>query len=163
MPIASTPPFAADHGEPLFDVCDAHSQEMQHIYSLLYGPDEGHFKEAIAKRFHAVEPDCLVLDYVILHPKWRGLRLGLLAARKDGRPSRWRLRIGRSPTSRLLAERRPRYVASAKVVVASTGDEGGSSGSSRETAAVLPADGVRENRPQFVLRIVDGPQDADLG
>jgi hypothetical protein len=26
--------------------------------------------------------DCLVLDYVVLHPRWRGLRLGLLAARK---------------------------------------------------------------------------------
>ncbi len=74
---------AADHGEPLFDVCNAHSQEMQHIYSLLYDPDQGHFKESITNRFHAMESDCLVLDYVILHPKWRGLRLGLLP------PERW--------------------------------------------------------------------------
>ena len=74
--------IAADHGEPLFDVCDAHSQEMNRIHSLLYDQEEDHFKEAITNRFHAIESDCLVLDYVILHPKWRGLRLGLLAARK---------------------------------------------------------------------------------
>jgi hypothetical protein len=49
---------------------------------LLYDPEEGHFKEALTNRFHAMESDCLVLDYVLLHPKWRGLRLGLLAARK---------------------------------------------------------------------------------
>jgi hypothetical protein len=73
---------AADHGEPLFDVCDAHSQEMNRIHSLLYDPEEDHFKEAITNRFHAMESDCLVLDYVLLHPKWRRLRLGLLAARK---------------------------------------------------------------------------------
>jgi hypothetical protein len=73
---------AADHGEALFDVCDAHSQEMHDLFALLYEPGGGHFKDGIANRFHAAEPDCLVLDYVLLHPKWRGLRLGLLAARK---------------------------------------------------------------------------------
>lgn len=26
--------------------------------------------------------DLLVLDYIVLHPRWRGLKLGLLAARK---------------------------------------------------------------------------------
>jgi hypothetical protein len=74
--------LAADHGEALFDVCDAHSQEMHDVFALLYDPEEGHFKEAVANRFHAAESDCLVLDYVLLHPRWRGLRLGLLAARK---------------------------------------------------------------------------------
>jgi hypothetical protein len=74
--------IAADHGEPLFDVCDAHSQEMHRIHSLLYDQEEDHFKETITNRFVAAESDCLVLDYVILNPKLRGLRLGLLAARK---------------------------------------------------------------------------------
>jgi len=73
---------AASQGEALFDVCDAHSQWMHKIYALLYEPGEDLFKGAIADRFHAAEPDCLVLDYVLLRPKWRGLRLGLLAARK---------------------------------------------------------------------------------
>jgi hypothetical protein len=74
--------LAAENGEPLFDVCDAHSQEMHNVYALLYDLEENHYKEAIANRFHAMESDCLVLDYVLLAPKWRGLRLGLLAARK---------------------------------------------------------------------------------
>jgi hypothetical protein len=33
-------------------------------------------------QFEAMACDCLVLDYVALHPKWRGLKLGLLAARR---------------------------------------------------------------------------------
>jgi hypothetical protein len=74
--------LAAESGECLFDVCDAHSQEMHLIHSLLYDAEEGHFKEAITRRFQAMESDCLVLDFILLHPRWRGLRLGLLAARK---------------------------------------------------------------------------------
>jgi hypothetical protein len=27
-----------------------------------------------------LDPDCLVFDYIVLHPRWRGLKLGLLAA-----------------------------------------------------------------------------------
>jgi hypothetical protein len=33
-------------------------------------------------RVEAMACHCLVLDYVVLHPKWRGLKLGLLAARR---------------------------------------------------------------------------------
>jgi len=33
-------------------------------------------------RFDTMDSDCLILDYLILHPKWRGLKLGLLAVRK---------------------------------------------------------------------------------
>jgi hypothetical protein len=74
--------LAARHGEPLFDVCDAHSQQLHEIHSLFYEPGGYGFKEFIIDRFDAVGWDCLVLDYIVLHPRWRGLRLGLLAARK---------------------------------------------------------------------------------
>jgi GNAT superfamily N-acetyltransferase len=74
--------LAAAAGESLFDVCDAHSQELHEVHALLYEPDGYEFSGAIVSRFDAFEPDCLVLDYVVLHPKWRGLRLGLLAVRK---------------------------------------------------------------------------------
>ena len=74
--------LAAKSGEALFDVCDAHSQQMHLLHALLYDPEEDHFKEAITNRLYAAESDCLVLDYIVLNPKWRGLRLGLLAARK---------------------------------------------------------------------------------
>jgi len=74
--------LAARHGEPLFDVCDAHSQQLHEVHSLLYESGGYGFKEFFIDRFDAMEWDCLVLDYVVLHPKWRGLKLGLLAARK---------------------------------------------------------------------------------
>ena len=32
--------LALNHGECLFDVCDAHSQVLQHLYAALYDPDE---------------------------------------------------------------------------------------------------------------------------
>ena len=74
--------LAARPGQPLFDVCDAHSQEMHEVHSLLYESGGYGFKEFFIDRFDAMEWDCLVLDYLVLHPRWRGLRLGLLAARK---------------------------------------------------------------------------------
>ena len=74
--------LAHNAGESLFDVCDAHSQELHVLHTLLYEPDSYHFQEDIMARFDTVEPDLLVLDYIVLAPKWRKLRLGLLAARQ---------------------------------------------------------------------------------
>jgi hypothetical protein len=73
---------AANQGESLFDVCDAHSQEMHVLHTLLYEERQYGFKGAITEQFEAMEPDLLVIDYVVLHPRWRGLKLGLLAVRK---------------------------------------------------------------------------------
>jgi hypothetical protein len=55
---------------------------MHLLHALLYDAESGQFNEAITNRFEAMASDCLVLDYILLNPKWRGLRLGLLAARK---------------------------------------------------------------------------------
>jgi hypothetical protein len=74
--------LAARHGAPLFEVCDAHSQQLCEVHSLLYEDGGYGFKEFFIHQFDALEWDCLVLDYVVLHPRWRGLKLGLLAARK---------------------------------------------------------------------------------
>ena len=73
---------AAGDGEPLFDVCDAHSGELHEVHTLLYEPGDYHYRGEIVNQFDQADLDTLVLDYVILHPQWRGLRLGLLAARK---------------------------------------------------------------------------------
>ncbi|MDB5313895.1 MAG: hypothetical protein JWO38_8097 [Gemmataceae bacterium] len=74
--------LAHNAGESLFDVCDSHSQELHVLHTLLYEPDRYHFRDDIMARFDAAEPDLLVLDYVVLSPKWRRLKLGLLAVRK---------------------------------------------------------------------------------
>jgi hypothetical protein len=55
---------------------------MHEIHSLLYEPDGHGFKDGLVHRFDAIEADCLVIDYLVLHPRWRGLKLGLLAIRK---------------------------------------------------------------------------------
>jgi hypothetical protein len=74
--------LACDAGESLFDVCDAHSGELQYLHTLLYEPDGHSFKEAVMREFDATNADLLLIDYIILDPRWRKLKLGLLAARK---------------------------------------------------------------------------------
>jgi hypothetical protein len=73
---------AAANGESLFEVCDAHSHEMHVVRTLLYEPDGYEWKAELTDQFGVLASDCLVFDYVVLHPKWRGLKLGLLAVRK---------------------------------------------------------------------------------
>jgi hypothetical protein len=74
--------LAANQGEPLFDVFDAHSQPMHDLYAALFDPESEYFDASIIQQFEATDSDLLILDYVVLHPRWRGLRLGLLAVRK---------------------------------------------------------------------------------
>lgn len=74
--------LAADHGVSLFEVCDCHSHELHVLHTLLYQPNGYAFREPLVERFDAVEWDLLILDYVVLSPKWRGLKLGLLVVRK---------------------------------------------------------------------------------
>jgi GNAT superfamily N-acetyltransferase len=73
---------AWENGESLYDVCDAHSDELHRVHALLYEPTGYQFRDEWEKRFEAVGPNLLVLDYVVLAPKWRGLKLGLLAVRR---------------------------------------------------------------------------------
>lgn len=73
--------LALNVGVSLFDVCDCHSRELHELHALLYEPDAYHFRDPLIRRFEAVEADLLVLDYVVLSPRWRGLKLGLLAVR----------------------------------------------------------------------------------
>jgi hypothetical protein len=73
---------AEDAGEPLFDVCDCHSQQLHEVYAALFDADTDDLKEEVRARFDVFGSDVLVLDYVLLSPRWRGLKLGLMAARK---------------------------------------------------------------------------------
>src|SRR5688572_27814378 len=68
--------LARNAGTPLFDVCDCHSQELHILHSLLYEPDTYSFRDEIATEFEALGLDLLLLDYVVLNPKWRKLKLG---------------------------------------------------------------------------------------
>jgi hypothetical protein len=74
--------LARQAGESVFDVCDAHSQEMHELYAALFDPHQDDLQDEIRVKFDVFHADVLVLDYVLLSPQWRGLKLGLLAARK---------------------------------------------------------------------------------
>src|SRR5437660_7870279 len=68
--------------ESVFDVCDAHSQELHEVYAAVFDPTTSDFKDAVRRQFDGFDSDVLVIDYVLLAPRWRGLKLGLLAVRK---------------------------------------------------------------------------------
>jgi hypothetical protein len=74
--------LAHEAGESLFDVFDAHSQPMADLYAALFDVAQEGLSEAVRDQFDAFDSDLLILDYVLLAPRWRGLRIGLLAARK---------------------------------------------------------------------------------
>lgn len=74
--------LAREAGESLFDVCDARSQEMHELHAALFDSETDDLREEIRTRFDVFDSDILVLDYVLLSPRWRGLKVGLLAARK---------------------------------------------------------------------------------
>jgi hypothetical protein len=74
--------LAAEQGTSLLDVFDAHSQPMYDLYAALFDPETDYFSDDVIRQFEPLDSDLLILDYVILHPRWRGLKLGQLAARK---------------------------------------------------------------------------------
>lgn len=69
-------------GESLFDVCDCHSQQMHDLYAALFNTDADDILEDVRADFDVFDGDILVLDHVLLSPRWRGLKLGLMAAKK---------------------------------------------------------------------------------
>ena len=75
--------LALDHGEPLHDICDAHSSDLYELYQLLYEPSSFTYRDSLQERYASTDYDTLVIDAIVLHPKWRGLKLGLLALRKS--------------------------------------------------------------------------------
>src|SRR5688500_3238132 len=52
--------LARQAGEPLFDVCDAHSQAMHEVYAALFDPATDDLEEAIRDQFDAFDSDVLV-------------------------------------------------------------------------------------------------------
>jgi hypothetical protein len=74
--------LAHQAGESVFDVCDAHSQDLHEIYAALFDPVTDDLKESVRHQIDGFDSDVLILDYILLSPRWRGLKIGLLAARK---------------------------------------------------------------------------------
>lgn len=74
--------LACNYGENIFDIFDSHSRELCEIYETLFDPETGDIREEIDEQFQCLGSDLLIIDSIVLSPKWRGIRLGLLALRK---------------------------------------------------------------------------------
>jgi hypothetical protein len=74
--------LALDYRQSLFEVFDAHSADLHEAYAALFNPRTDWLKDEVVATFEVVEPDLLVIDELILAPKWRGVRLGLLILRR---------------------------------------------------------------------------------
>jgi hypothetical protein len=52
--------LAEEAGVPLFDVCDAHCDEMNEVYAALFDPHTDDLKEEIRADFDVFHSDCLI-------------------------------------------------------------------------------------------------------
>jgi hypothetical protein len=55
---------------------------MHEAYCAVFDIDTDDITEELRDNFDGFDRDVLVIDYVLLAPRWRGLRVGLLAVRK---------------------------------------------------------------------------------
>jgi hypothetical protein len=55
---------AINHGEDMYEVCDAHSQELHEVCSAVFDQATGDFKEEVGRKFECVESDLLVTPVV---------------------------------------------------------------------------------------------------
>jgi hypothetical protein len=74
--------LAATYGQDVLEACDAHSQVIHEAGSAVFDPRTPCFRNSVVRDFDCLGLDLLVIGGMVLAPKWRGLRLGLLALRK---------------------------------------------------------------------------------
>ncbi len=66
-----------DYGESLLEVMDAHSQELTDVYSALFDAEGDYWEEFEEQDF--LGRSLLYIDFLYLHPEYRGHRIGQLA------------------------------------------------------------------------------------
>ncbi len=66
----------------IVEACSAHSRDLQRVYRALFDAEEDDLRLGIRSLFDVASSDVLVLDHVVIHPRWRGVKLGLLAVRR---------------------------------------------------------------------------------
>jgi len=66
-----------DYGESLLEVMDAHSQELTDVYSAFFDA-EGDYREEFEEQ-DFLGRSLLYIDFLYLHPEYRGHRIGQLA------------------------------------------------------------------------------------
>lgn len=71
---------ALNEGEPLFDVMDCHSSELEELFCVIHGEGDGilEYAEEIYRRWPNLDPFGLLhIRRVVVAPKYRGFGIGL--------------------------------------------------------------------------------------
>ena len=66
---------ALDHGISAERLGDGLSGDISEYWEHLFDAETGYPKEEIQNEFEVVDLDLLIIDYVAIHPKFRGLRI----------------------------------------------------------------------------------------
>lgn len=64
---------ALDHGISAERLGDGISADIAEYWEQLFDPETGHPKEEIQNEFETVDLDLLIIDYIVIHPEFRGL------------------------------------------------------------------------------------------
>lgn len=64
---------ALDHGISAERLGDGISGDIAEYWEHLFDPETGHPREEIQNEFETVELDLLIIDCIVIHPKFRGL------------------------------------------------------------------------------------------
>jgi GNAT superfamily N-acetyltransferase len=63
-------------------VCDSFNQELHDAWCTLFSPKTRDVRPSVQRRFFLINPDFLLLEWIELDPRWRGLGVGLLVLRR---------------------------------------------------------------------------------
>ena len=74
--------LAQEAGEDIFEVCDAASQELHEACYTLFSLKTRQPRKWIQDVYGAYTSDFLLIESIVLDPKWRGLKVGLLVLRR---------------------------------------------------------------------------------
>jgi hypothetical protein len=70
---------ALDHGISTTRLGDGFSGEISEYWEYLFDPESGYLKEEIQTEYEVASLDLLIIDYLEVYPKFRGLGVGMSA------------------------------------------------------------------------------------
>src|SRR5207249_439474 len=73
---------ALDHGISTTRLGDGFSGEISEYWERLFDPESGHLKDEIQTEYEVAGLDLLIIDYVEIYPKFRGLGIAVSAVNR---------------------------------------------------------------------------------
>src|SRR4051794_17180652 len=72
--------LALEHGLSPILIGDEHSEPVFQACKAVYDGETGSLQTDLSDKFEVLDDDCVYLDYIVLNPRWRGLKVGLTVA-----------------------------------------------------------------------------------